>query len=154
MKTPNTRRAPQDRDHTAGNLTLDKVGNWDAVRLDPDGDDTASSMTETTRGHNTANEYTSLNGASAYDHDDNGNLIDDETYTFAYDFANRLVKVTRKNDSAVVGQYTYDSLGRRVKKVVDDVSDTLDGTTLFYYDGLRVIEKGELDESSNYQARQ
>ena len=58
------------------------------------------------RGHNRANEYTSLNGQSAYDHDDDGNLLDDGTFTFAYDFANHLVKVTRKSDSAEIGQYT------------------------------------------------
>ena len=47
---------------------LEELGNCDAVRLDPDGDDTAQGMTTTTRGHNLANEYTSLSGASAYDH--------------------------------------------------------------------------------------
>lgn len=57
----------QDWHDTAGALKLDKLGNWDAVRLDPDGDDTPSSMTTTTRGHNGANEYTSLNGQWAYD---------------------------------------------------------------------------------------
>jgi len=58
----------QDWHDTEGALTLDKLGNWDAMRLDPDGDDTAESMTTNARGHNLANEYTALNGANAYDH--------------------------------------------------------------------------------------
>jgi RHS repeat-associated protein len=85
-------------------------------------------------------------------YDDNGNLIDDETYKFYYDFANHLVAVVRQSDSDTIAQYTYDALSRRVKKVVDDVSDTLDGTTLFYYDGLRVIERGRLDAQNAYKA--
>jgi len=163
----------QDWHDTAGVLKLDTLGNWDAVRIDPDGDDTASSMTTTTRGHNAANEVAQplsagdatthwvsaydrpARGAqvpSAYDHDDNGNLMDDETYTFHYDWANHLVCAVKQTTGDTVGEYVYDALGRRVKKVVDDVSDTLDGTTLYYYDGLRVIEKGELDESADYVA--
>jgi RHS repeat-associated protein len=102
--------------------------------------------------HGTASAHTSRDASSYHEHDDNGNLIGDETYTFAYDFANHLVKVVRQSDSKTIGQYTYDALGRRVKKVVDDVNDTLDGTRLFYYDGLRVIEQGELDGSNNYAA--
>ncbi len=109
-------------------------------------------MTTTRRGHNLANECTSLNGANAYDHDDNGNLTDDETNTYYYDFANHLVCAVRQSDSDTIAEYTYDALGRRVKKVVSDVSDTLDGTTLFYYDGLRVIEQGELDAEDAYVA--
>jgi len=80
------------------------------------------------------------------------NLADDKTNTYYYDFANHLVCAVRQSDSDTIGEYTYDALGRRVKKVVADVSDTLDGTTLFYYDGLRVIEQGELDGSNNYVA--
>ena len=59
--------------------------------------------------------------------------------------------VIRQSDSKTIAEYTYDALGRRVKKIVDDDSDTLDGTTLYYYDGLRVIEKGELDENGSPQ---
>jgi len=142
----------QDWHDTAGSLTLDTLGNWDAMRMDPDGDDTPASMTTTTRGHNLANEYTSKDEGAYYDHDDDGNLLDDGTYIFAYDYANHLVKVTRKSDSTVIAQYAYDALGRRAKKIVADVSDTLDGTTLYYYDGLRVVERGQLEESGNYVA--
>ena len=58
----------QDWHDSVRALRLDKLGNWDAVRLDPDGDDTAQTMTTTSRGHNDANKYTSLGGTAAYDH--------------------------------------------------------------------------------------
>ena len=77
-----------------------------------DQDAAATRVTTMSRGHNRANEYTSLNGQSAYDHDDDGNLLDGGTYTFGCDFAKHLVKVTRKSESAVIGQYTYNALGR------------------------------------------
>jgi RHS repeat-associated protein len=63
------------------------------------------------------NELVSIDGTTlAYD--DNGNLVDDGTNTYEYDYENRLLKVTRKSDSAVLGQYKYDALGRRVEKSV------------------------------------
>ena len=142
----------QDWHDAEGDLTLDKLGNWDAVRIDKDGDDTSSSMATTSRGHNTANEYTSLGGGSAYAHDRNGNLTDDEEFTFYYDFANHLVRAVKQDTGDTVGEYHYDALGRRVRKVMDDVSDTLDGATLFYYSGMRVIEEGRLDEGDDYVA--
>jgi hypothetical protein len=128
----------QDWHDTQGVLRLDKLGNWDMVRTDPDG---SGNFTIETKGHNLANEYTTKNGQASFTHDDNGNLTDDGTYTFAYDYANHLVKAVKKTGSLTVGEYLYDALGRRVKKVVTK-TDTWDGTTLFYYDGLRAIEEG------------
>ena len=138
----------QDWHDTQAVLKLDKLGNWDMVRTDTTGGGT---FTVETKGHNLANEYTSKNGQSFFAHDDDGNLTDDGTYTFSYDFANHLVKAVRKSDSATIGEYLYDALGRRVKKVVTN-TDTYDGTTLFYYDGLRVREEGKLDGNNAYKA--
>jgi len=106
----------QDWHDSVGALRLDKLGNWDAMRLDPDGDDTPSSMTTTWRGHNDANEYTSLGGAGAYDHNNNDNLTDDETNTYYYDFANHLVCAVRESDSSTIAEYVCDALGQRVEK--------------------------------------
>jgi len=78
-----------------------------------DQDAAATRVTTMSRGHNRANEYTSLNGQSAYDHDDDGNLLDGGTYTFGCDFANHLAKVTPRRDNAVIRQYGYGALGRR-----------------------------------------
>lgn len=62
-----------------------------------------------------------------------GNLIDDGQMRYTYDAWNRLVKVTRKQDTDIVIQTAeYDGLGRRVSKVVTKSGD-LDGTFVYYY---------------------
>lgn len=104
---------------------LDALGNWTSKTTD--------GATEN-RTHNNVNELVGINGATlAYD--DNGNLTDDSTNTYENDHENRVIKVTRKSDSAVLGEYKYDALGRRAEK---QASGT---TTTYYYDGNRVIEE-------------
>ncbi|MCI0633929.1 MAG: hypothetical protein L0206_08460, partial [Actinobacteria bacterium] len=69
---------------------------------------------------NTINEYTARAGVIRR-HDANGNLTDDGTVLYAYDWRNRLVAVDDKVTGAPVATYEYDVLGRRVKKTVFDV---------------------------------
>ncbi|MCZ7646127.1 MAG: RHS repeat-associated core domain-containing protein [Planctomycetota bacterium] len=85
------------------------------------------------------NRYSSVGGTGQV-HDDNGNLTDDGTNLYAYDFYNRLVKVTRKGDSAVLAVYVYDPHGRRVRRTVTN-SGALNGVTHYVYDGPMVIEE-------------
>jgi hypothetical protein len=84
---------------------------------------------------NLTHAYTVVGGVNR-SHDLNGNVTDDGTYTFAYDYRNQLVKATRKSDSVVVGEYEFDALGRRTKK-------TLAGgaTVRWYHDGELEIEE-------------
>ena len=57
--------------------------------------------------------------ASTRTHDNNGNLTDDGTYLFGYDFENRLVeRAANSTTSALIATYRYDALGRRVEKAV------------------------------------
>jgi RHS repeat-associated protein len=77
---------------------------------------------------------------TAISHDHNGNLTGDGQYTHAYDEHNRLIRVTRILDSAVVGEYVYDALGRRVAKLADGDGDGNREETRFYFDGARAIE--------------
>ena len=113
------------------NWTLDGAGNWQQV----DGE---------TRKHSSLNEITVRSGDDQVPvlSDDNGNETDDGTFTFQWDAKNRLHRVTRKADSAVVAVYSYDAAGRRIRKVVSG-SGALDGVTDFYYDGWQVIEEGD-----------
>jgi RHS repeat-associated protein len=106
---------------------LDPVGNWNSKTTDG---------TPENRTHNPANEITAIDAMSVW-HDDNGNLTDDGTRTYAYDVENRLVQVTRKADSAVLGQYVYDAFGRRVVKFEPVTSVE----TRYFYDGWRVVEE-------------
>jgi YD repeat-containing protein len=70
----------------------------------------------------------------------NGNTVDDELYTYAYDEENRLIAVTRKSDSSVVGQYQYDALSRRVTKMANAGIVSSPVETRYFYDEARLVE--------------
>ena len=91
------------------------------------------------------NQYTTV-GGTARTHDNNGNLTDDGTYLFGYDFQNRLVQLKNKSTKAVIATYRYDALGRRVEKAVSGGA-----TTRYILDGVQVVE--EYDGSNNWTAR-
>ena len=109
--------------------SLDPVGNWSSKTTD--------AVTQT-RTHDAVNELTSID-AAALVYDANGNLRADGSFNYVYDEENRLVRVTRNADSAIVGQYLYDALGRRVTKVASPSATFV--TTLYFYDDARVIEE-------------
>lgn len=114
---------------------LDGVGNWSQNIT------TAGGTTETeNRDHTSFNElYHREDGVSEdFVYDDNGNLVEDATHTYAWDARNRLRRVVRKSDGALIAAYSYDALGRRMRKVVQNSGD-LDGSTRFLYDGWRVL---------------
>ncbi|MGA1842502.1 MAG: RHS repeat-associated core domain-containing protein [bacterium] len=113
--------------------TLDCVGNWLKGPL-PCPQPGGCPIT-----NNEVNEYTNLCGVGRT-HDNNGNLTDDAINTYEYDYENRLIKVTRKSDRAILGEYRYDALSRRFEKEVSGV------VTSFVYDDTRVIEERQ-DES-------
>lgn len=121
LDTNNNITAPTTQ--TAYNL--DALGNWISKTTDE--------VTEN-RIHNNMNELVSIN-STALSYDENGNLTDDSIYTYAYDYENHLVKVTRKSDSAILVEYKYDSLGRRVEKLTSGVA------TAYYYNGHNVLEE-------------
>ncbi len=62
---------------------------------------------------NTVNAYTSISGGLTFipKYDGNGNLLNDDKHTFAYDFNNRMVSA---DNNIVI--FKYDALGRRVAK--------------------------------------
>lgn len=114
---------------TQTSYSLDPVANWNSKTTD--------SVTQT-RTYNSTNELVTINAADLT-YDNNGNLISDGTYTYVYDEDNRLTKVTRTSDSAGVGQYQYDALGRRVEKVANSAGTP--STTRYFYDDARIIEE-------------
>ncbi|MGO9272698.1 MAG: RHS repeat-associated core domain-containing protein [Terriglobia bacterium] len=120
------------------NWTLDGMGNWRV--------NTVNSVAEN-RGVNSVNEYTSINsGPLVYDR--SGNLTNDGTLGYQYDYRNRLQRVCALNSTAnctasgavLLATYSYDAMNRRTQKVVTN-SGSLNGTTSFYYDGWRAIEE-------------
>ena len=121
--------------------TLDAVGNWTTK--------TTNGVPQT-RTHNEVNELTQIDSGPplcldvhgnpvSICYDANGNLTNDGTFIHTYDQENRLIKSTRAADSAIVGEYQYDALGRRVARVASAGSPFT--TTVYLYDGDRIIEE-------------
>lgn len=77
---------------------------------------------------NNVNAYTNITGGLSFtpQYDDNGNMLNDDKHTYAYDYNNKLVAVDE-----TVGTYKYDALGRRIAK----------NNTLFYYVGDQMVEE-------------
>lgn len=77
---------------------------------------------------NNVNAYTNITGGLNFtpQYDDNGNMLNDDKHTYAYDYNNKLVSVDQ-----TVGTYKYDALGRRIAK----------NNTLFYYVGDQMVEE-------------
>lgn len=112
------------------NFKLDGVANRVTVQ-----DDT----TPITYQLNALNQYTKV-GTTNYTYDTNGNRLDDGTKLYAYNFENKLIRVTDKATQKVLATYQYDALGRRIK------SQTGGATTRFVYDGSRVIEERDAQD--------
>lgn len=107
---------------------LDALGNWTS---------TVSNGVPAVRTFGPANELLTENGSN-YVYDADGNLSQDLAYKYSYDEEHRLIQVQRLSDSAIVGQYQYDALSRRILEVTNPASVL--GTNLFYYDGARLME--------------
>lgn len=77
---------------------------------------------------NNVNAYTAITGGLSFtpQYDDNGNMLNDDKHTYAYDFNNKLVSVDE-----TAGTYKYDALGRRIAK----------NNTSFYYVGDQMVEE-------------
>ena len=107
---------------------LDPLGNWTVL---------VSNSVPQTRTHGPANELLTVD-AQTFAYDPDGNLIQDSAYNYSYDEQNRLTQVQRLSDSAIVGRYLYDALGRRVISISDPAGAST--TNVFIYDNARVIE--------------
>lgn len=108
---------------------MDDDGNRTSVVTTPWGAGSSTSSYTT----NTLNQYTAVGGTSR-SHDANGNLTDDGTYTYEYDYRNQIVKVRLKATSFTIADYKYDANGRRVEKALSG------GTDRYVYSGHETIE--------------
>ena len=104
-----------------GDWKLDGVSNWKLVDSE-------------TRRHTSFNEiYERIDsGTTEIESDDNGNLTDDGTYLYEYDYLNRLARVRSKASGLVVSRQAWDASGRRVRKTVLN-SAPFDGRTDYYH---------------------
>lgn len=116
---------------TQTQYTLDPVGNWNTKTRD---------AIPEPRMHSVTNEITQI-GAVPVLSDLNGNTSEDGLYRYAYDEENRLTGVTRKADSRLVGQYQYDALSRRVKKIADPAGLSSPAEARYFYDDARIVDE-------------
>jgi len=87
-------------------------------------------------------------------YDSNGNLIEDGSFSYAYNDANRLVKVLKKvENNKVIAEFFYDESGNRIKKIEDgivsyyitkdyDIEDG-EGTVYYFANGGRVAKNSD-----------
>jgi len=110
--------------------TYDAAGNRTQVAATSGG-----STTTTNYSTDALNFYTSV-GGTTHVRDANGNLTDDGTNEYEWDYRNQLVRIKKKSDQSVVGSYEHDAIGRRRAK-------TAGGTSIsFYWIGLqRAVEE-------------
>lgn len=101
----------------------DKVGNWEH---------TNQNGAYETRTVTDDNEYALIDTLFPV-HDNRGNMTFDGVQAYAYDWANRLVKVS--SGPQTLAEYTYDALNRRVTKT------TSTAATTYVYDGGDVVEE-------------
>jgi RHS repeat-associated protein len=122
------------------NWTLDGVSNWATTVQDG----TTKNQTITT-----LNEYSSFGGVTNV-FDENGNYQDDGSFTFKWDFLNRLREVRRKSDGALLATYVYDAFtaqnhmfgsGRRVRRETTASANVGAGIDKYFYDGRRCVEE-------------
>jgi len=114
----------------------DLVGNRTKAYLKSD--------TATSYLHDPVNELTKVDN-TAYECDAAGNLTKDGTYSYFWDYENRLTRVKLVSDGSDVAEYAYDALGRRVEKV-DQTGET-DVTSRYYQDGWSTIEERDGDDA-------
>jgi len=116
--------------------------NYDAIgnRLNTTGDlDGATNSYEP----NAVNQYATVN-STILSYDEDGNLTNDGTFTYAWDGENRLKSATAVNGAQQVA-FQYDYQGRRVEKAVYAVSGDTTGITplsveRYVYNGWNVVE--------------
>ena len=106
------------KDNTGAPLTgQDLAFNYDGIgnRLTA----TIDGVVNSTYTPNENNQYDEIleNSVNAVRvHDPDGNLTDDGTQLYSWDAENRLIQVNRKSDNALISEYRYDAMSRRVWK--------------------------------------
>lgn len=126
-------QAMQNSISATENYTYDAVGNRTTANAI-----TQSSNNTISYASNAVNGYTAV-GNQALQYDGNGNLVSDGVHTYQYDYANRLVSVDNGNTAT----YSYDPLGRRIRKVAGGV------TTDYYYAGHQMIASSTRETGSD-----
>jgi RHS repeat-associated protein len=115
---------------------LDGVGNWRTVNTESR---LHGSFNQIIQRSNVISVVPLTNTTIVVISDPNGNVTDDGTFMYQYDYKNRLTTVKRKSGNDLVAEYTYDVQNRRIKKDLFSGGNT---NGIFYFlDGAREIEE-------------
>lgn len=134
----------QARDTISHSYQLDGVGNRVSVANNSEENGVSNDAYTV----NEMNEYLTING-TVRSYDANGNLTDDGTRLFAYDYLNRLVTVTDKVSGALIVEYRYDAESRRREKIIYDSTNSgvvLKTTRFHWYEWICIEEVNSAGE--------
>ncbi|MEZ5276001.1 MAG: RHS repeat-associated core domain-containing protein [Opitutaceae bacterium] len=122
-------------DRIVGQL-LERDWNWDDVsnRTFEDHVDDQQDRTYSANSLNQYNWYEEDEHQYNFNHDDDGNLTDDGTWSYTYDLEDRVIGMSK---TGITLSFTYDYLGRRVRKVAS--GGDFPGTYEYVYDGFNAI---------------
>ena len=138
------REAAPDSDIGASDAFFDAGGNRAAATV---------GTTPVAYGHNSLNQMTSVTVGTNTEqlvYDEDGNLVRDGDFLYAWDAENRLVEVRSINDTngAVMVRFVNDHAGRRAAKEVhrhDGTGWSHTGSRRYVHDGLQLLEERFLD---------
>lgn len=151
------KRKEKELHHQSEAFAYDPVGNRESG---PDWKDTYV--------HNDGNQM--LNSRKYdYQYDENGNMIaktgqygrhyDQDSWTYEYDYENRLIKVTKvEEDEIKTVTFKYDPFGRRIEKRVEEIEkgDIEFKTYTYVYDNediILMLQNGSDDEEGHHKGK-
>ena len=114
-------------DGTFGAVAMAAAGTYTATAQGAAGNTATDTITD------------NLGSPVTFGYDDNGNLTSDGQRTFHYDDADQLIQVDVAGQGRV--EYVYDALGRRRVRKDYNGSGQLLSQTRYIYDGMRVIQE-------------
>ena len=135
-----------DDDTDTEEFDMDLLGNRESVTID-------GGTPETYAVNDATNRYDEAVGTFDVNllYDNAGNTTTDQNdYVYTYDYENR-VDTIKRSDSTTIVEYTYDALGRRIRK--DDAITGANSRLYYYSDQWQVLEEYDTtDETPVFKA--
>ncbi|MGC1121954.1 MAG: RHS repeat-associated core domain-containing protein [Candidatus Methanofastidiosia archaeon] len=128
------------------NRMVEASGDFGSLSYSYDSVGNRTSFNGTQYVYNSMSELASMSEGTTFAYDQNGNLVsktNTHMWTYQYDYSNRLTEVGY--DGQMIGQYTYDGDGRRVKKTEWSESMQAFQSRIYVYEGISVLYEKNID---------